>query len=106
PGLPRTAMTVSKRADNSTLLQVLLSGKTREWFMSNLQLGDRFVLSKQLDGEKEWLDLRPLPQGGGRQARPTGSRAELIAVRPDWTDKSAILGFYNPLTSEYVGTPI
>lgn len=105
PGLPPAALTVSKRADNSSLLQVLLSGKTREWFMANLQLGDRFALSYHEDEKHEWLGLRPLPHTK-LATRPGGTRSELIAVRPDWTDKSAILGFFNPLMQRYQSTPI
>lgn len=105
PGLPPAALTVSKRADNSSLLQVLLSGKTREWFMANLQLGDRFALSYHEDEKHEWLGLRPLPHTK-LATRPGGARSELIAVRPDWTDKSAILGFFNPLMQRYQSTPI
>ncbi|HVJ91944.1 MAG TPA: AAA family ATPase, partial [Labilithrix sp.] len=31
--------------------------------------------------------------------------AEVIAVRPDWTDHRGLLGHYNPLTQAYVATP-
>jgi hypothetical protein len=33
-----------------------------------------------------------------------GSRYEVIAVRPDWTDNRGLLGYYNPITDAYVPT--
>ncbi len=32
-------------------------------------------------------------------------RYEVVAVRPDWTDNNGLLGFYNPLLSDYTSTP-
>ena len=37
---------------------------------------------------------------------PNISKHKLIPVGADWTDKRPIFGFYNPLTKNYVSTPI
>ena len=34
-----------------------------------------------------------------------GGNYTVIPVRPDWTDNRGLLGYYNPLTSDYVPTP-
>lgn len=31
---------------------------------------------------------------------------QVVPVRPDWTDHRAMLGYYNPLTSTYIETPV
>lgn len=102
PGLPAASMAFHKNPERGNLLNVLLSGTAREWFMANIKVGARFLLSKKTTGEKEWIELAlpvdPRPQ----TALPT---YELIAVRPDWTDARALLGFYNPLTKSYLQTP-
>lgn len=103
PGLAKSSQAIHKNA--GSLLEVLLSGAAKDWFLSNIKLGEQFLISRQTSGEKEWLDVR-LPEAGKRRSRPTGPTYELIAVRPDWTDKSAILGFYNPLTKDYIATPV
>ncbi|HBC29709.1 MAG TPA: hypothetical protein DC024_00475 [Clostridiales bacterium] len=34
------------------------------------------------------------------------NRVAFISVRPDWTDNSALLGYYNTITEQYEGTPL
>lgn len=102
PGLPAASMAFHKNPERGNLLNVLLSGAVREWFTANIRIGGRFLLSKRETNDKEWIELElpadPRPQA----ALPT---YELIAVRPDWTDARALLGFYNPLTKSYLPTP-
>ena len=93
-----------RNSEGGNLLYVLLSGEVKEWFKANIKLGDRYLLSRHTNGDKEWLELR-LPEAGQRARSPDGSAYELIAVRPDWTDSRALLGFYNPLTKTYLPTP-
>lgn len=102
PGLPTTSMAFHKNPERANLLNVLLSGSVREWFLANVRVGGRFLLSRKTTGEKEWLDLALPTDSRPQAALPT---YELIAVRPDWTDARALLGFYNPLTKSYLPTP-
>ena len=101
PGLAAASMAFHKNPERGNLFYVLLSGAVREWFATNIEIGGRFLLSRRTTGEKEWLDLA-LPTDSKPQ--PTLPTYELIAVRPDWTDARALLGFYNPLTKSYLPT--
>jgi 5-methylcytosine-specific restriction enzyme B len=104
PGLPKTSMAFHKNPERGNLFYLLLSGEAKEWFTTNIKLGDRFLLSRKTSGEKEWLDLT-LPSGDQPSSAASDKSYELIAVRPDWTDARALLGFYNPLTKIYISTP-
>jgi 5-methylcytosine-specific restriction protein B len=104
PGLPMASMSFYKSSERGNLFYVLLSGEVKDWFTSSIELGGRFLLARKTSGEKEWLELT-LPSGG-QQGLSSGDKTyELIAVRPDWTDARALLGFYNPLTKSYISTP-
>ncbi len=104
PGLPVASMALYKRPDGSNLFYVTLSGEVRAWFKANLAVGDRFLLARRTSGDKEWLELT-LPDASAPVAAPTAPAYELVAVRPDWTDGRALLGFCNPLTKSYEPTP-
>jgi 5-methylcytosine-specific restriction enzyme B len=104
PGLPKASMAFHKNPERGNLFYVLLSGEAKEWFTTNIKLGERFLLSRRTSGEKEWLDLT-LPSGDPQSSAASDKTYELIAVRPDWTDARALLGFYNPLTRSYISTP-
>jgi 5-methylcytosine-specific restriction enzyme B len=102
PGLPPASMAFHKAPERGNLMYVLLSGATKEWFLANIKVDGRFLLSKKMTGDREWLDLALPTESRPPPALPT---YELIAVRPDWTDARALLGFYNPLTKSYLATP-
>jgi hypothetical protein len=102
PGTPLSSMALYKRPDGGNLFYVTLSGEVKDWFQANIKLGGRFLLAKKTSHEKEWLELT-LPTE--LRAQPVAPTYELIAVRPDWTDARALLGFYNPLTKSYLPTP-
>ena len=87
------------------LLQVLFSGQVRDWFQNNLTENDTVRLERIEDSEHPAGVLRfSLPAPSSQ--RPQRSRSyEVVAVRPDWTDHRALLGFYNPLTQHYALTP-
>jgi hypothetical protein len=104
PGLSRQSMALYKNASRGNLFYVTLSGDAKDWFLSHIKLGDRFLLSRQTNKDGEWLELK-LPTEAQRTQAAAERRYELIAVRPDWTDARALLGFYNPLTKSYITTP-
>lgn len=101
PGVPPASMALYKNPDGGNLLNVLLSGEVREWFRSHIKVGQRFLLSKRTNGDKEWLELTLPAESRPQPSLPT---YELIPVRPDWTDSRGLLGFYNPLTKSYIET--
>jgi hypothetical protein len=104
PGLSPQSMALYKNASRGNLFYITLSGDAKEWFRSHIRLGDRFLLSRQTHKDREWLELK-LPTAAQRTHVASERRYELIAVRPDWTDARALLGFYNPLTKSYITTP-
>ena len=82
-------------------VQLLFSGPFRKWFEEQLAVGDRFLVQVEPSADDSPPSLRfSLP--------PTEERTEpipnyaVIAVRPDWTDGRELLGYYNPLTGQYV----
>lgn len=84
-------------------LRVLLKGALRAWFNDTFREGSTFVVRVDgpADGPPDTLIFEP--PGPERDVRV--ANAEVVAVRPDWTDHRGLLGHYNPLTEEYVTTP-
>lgn len=77
---------------------LFLKGVTKDWFFSEFEEGDDFILELRAtlddDDYDEIAILKPLVR---RQVK----NYEVIPVRPEWTDNRGLLGFYNPLTEEY-----
>ncbi len=88
---------------DTKLLQVLFSGPVRDWFDSTLHEGDAVRLERlQLDSGAGVLRMSVPTE----VERVTDARQyEVVPVRPDWTDRRGLLGFYNHLTEQYVVTP-
>jgi hypothetical protein len=76
----------------------------KRWIHDNFRAGDPIL-----------VDLVENDDGavaGLRFARPEMTTEQVslenhcvVAVRPDWTDHRGLLGYFNPLTKEYVRTP-
>jgi 5-methylcytosine-specific restriction enzyme B len=98
------ALTVGKSSDNRNLLEVFLSGESRSTFLRTFALNDRARLKIERRGDRELLAVERVDVSP-RAALAAAATHELVAVRPDWTDARALLGFYNPLTCAYVSTP-
>jgi hypothetical protein len=79
-----------------------LSGEVGKWFREHLSPGDTFVLEAPQEEEGPYFRLS-LPQKLEREVAVQA--VEVVAVRPDWTDNRSLLGFFNPLTEQYVTTP-
>ena len=80
------------------------SGDFRQWFHSNLKEGDQFWL-RVLPGEEDEPDELEI---GLPEIEITEQRLHnyvVVPVRPDWVDNRGLLGYLNPLTSEYSTTP-
>jgi 5-methylcytosine-specific restriction enzyme B len=70
----------------------------------------RFVILTGISGTgKTKLAMRigeffaPGPDGEEAPTDPA-RQVQVVAVRPDWTDPRGLLGFYNPITEQYMGT--
>ncbi len=100
-GRPPESMAVYKDAARPSLLIVLLSGEAKRVFKSSLRPGDRLALRRETVAGKEVL----VADKPATIASPVAHNHQLVAVRPDWTDARALLGFYNPLTGAYAPTP-
>ncbi len=97
-------MLTLSRESNRNVTELLFKGAFREWFLSNLEEGDRFMVEALEGSDDQTSGLRvSLP--------PVEERSKflenhlVVAVRPDWTDNRALLGYHNPLTGTYVLTP-
>lgn len=103
PGRQAESMAIYKDAERPSLLMVLFSGEAKTSFQKTSSVGDRVLLRREVSGKNETLVVE-LPQGQAPLVlrEPTH---ELVAVRPDWTDARALVGFYNPLTRGYISTP-
>ncbi|REJ85105.1 MAG: hypothetical protein DWQ36_14585 [Acidobacteria bacterium] len=79
-----------------------LSGDLGDWFRRELQVGEEFRIEVVLGRNEPTLHIS-VPETNNQEVDL--ENFEVIAVRPDWTDNRGLLGFYNPLTEQYVGTP-
>ncbi len=83
-------------------LVVLMKGGLKTWFSETFEEGSTFVV--RLEGPAEAPDTLVFePPGPVREV--VVENAEVVAVRPDWTDHRGLLGHFNPLTRAYVTTP-
>lgn len=97
--------TYKRHMDRPSGLVVLFSGDLASWFSSAFSAGSRLVvgLTGPTDGFPDTITLA-VPVGETQRTERIPN-SEIIPVRPDWTDNRGLLGFYNPLTKEYVTTP-
>ena len=95
------SMSVYKDPARPNLLIVLLSGDGKRTFQTTLSAGDRLSLRRETIDGKEVL----VADRAATASTVLSPTYELVAVRPDWTDSRALLGFYNPLTRAYASTP-
>lgn len=102
PGRPAESMSVYKAPDRPGLLQVLLSGEAKAWLLEHTEQGECLVLRREESRDGEVLVVEH--DGDAQVPVAADSSYESVAVRPDWTDSRALLGFYNPLTRSYVST--
>ncbi len=87
-------------------LQLLLKGQARKWFVENFKPDDTLILQPQTSSDDNEFTgfsfLKPLPL-------PPIQRRQLpnhvfVSVRPDWRDAKSLLGYFNPITDEYIQT--
>ena len=79
-------------------------GDSRKWLQSTFEVGDQF-----------WLRVQPSETDGPGEleiglpdtdvVKQHIHNYEIVPVRPDWVDNRGLLGYLNPLTSDYSTTP-
>ncbi|MCY3546900.1 MAG: hypothetical protein OXH49_08450 [Gemmatimonadetes bacterium] len=80
-------------------------GEFKEWFRSGtVQLGDRIWLRVR-EGEGPDSDELEIGLSETKIVEAPVANYEVVPVRPDWVDNRGLLGYLNPLTSEYSTTP-
>lgn len=99
---PGGAITLS--ASRGKPLMVFFKGALRVWFDATFPLGTpvRLRLDGPADAPPDTLVFDAPPTS--LKDEPLAN-SEVIAVRPDWTDRRGLLGYTNPLTRTYVPTP-
>jgi hypothetical protein len=103
PGRQAESMAIAKEPARPNLFMVLMSGEAKASFQKAISVGDRMILRREVSDKGETLVVEfPGSAAPPMERAPTH---ELIAVRPDWTDARALVGFYNPLTKGYITTP-
>jgi energy-coupling factor transporter ATP-binding protein EcfA2 len=92
-------------ADESRdLYRMIFRGDAKAWLQEKATAGDVLHLQLQADGEAE-LELS-LEQGVEVPSDTSDRRYALIPVKSDWTDPRGLIGFFNPITREYVTTEL
>lgn len=95
---------VSKPKTANTVF-LILAGDVSTWFTDTFAEGDPLGLGIEPDETGAPAVVRVAGQSEAHAATAAPRRYEVVAVRPDWTDNNGLLGFYNPLTTEYTATP-
>jgi hypothetical protein len=83
---------------------LMLKGTARAWFTKTLKVGDVFGL-RVIEGEGDAPSQLELLTLADRIQTRRVANACVVAVRPDWTDHRALLGYFNPLRKRYETTP-
>lgn len=93
-----------KPTRNVTWLLFAKAHEFRDWYAANVQPGDTFFIGFQEgeDTEEHRIEFR-LPET--EVAEEDLENCTVVPVRPDWVDNRGLLGYFNPLTSEYSTTP-
>lgn len=95
---------VSKPKTANTVF-LILAGEVSTWFTDTFAEGDALGLGIEPDETGAPAVVRVAEQSEIHAATAGPRRYEVVAVRPGWTDNNGLLGFYNPLTTEYTATP-
>jgi 5-methylcytosine-specific restriction protein B len=98
------AATYKRHPDRPSGLVVIFSGSLAQWFLATFKEGAqlRVTVTGPNGALPDTIVLAPV--GATVQREERLPNAEIVPVRPDWTDNRGLLGFYNPLTRQYVTT--
>lgn len=85
--------------DATTQVRLLIKKELKAWIKQNVSEGDLIRFEKVPTGLSVSLV-------SGQRVLAKSDRYAFISVRPDWADNRGLLGYYNPLTEEYVATEL
>jgi hypothetical protein len=105
PGLSSTARFYSEGSwAKGSNASIRMRRDAQRWLSSVAKKGDYLLVTPKNDGEfVVRFDVVP---AGRREVPATSSRVAFISVRADWTDNRSMLGYFNPLTEQYVPTEL
>ena len=83
---------------------LLFRGEFKEWFLSNVKEGDRIWLRVR-EGQTPDSDELEIGLSETEIVEAPLHNYVVVPVRPDWVDNRGLLGYLNPLTSDYSTTP-
>jgi len=92
------------RDQNRNVTVLSLRGELKQWFKATFSEGDECLMEGIEDEDGRITALRMSKPSSTHARRPIRN-VEVVAVRPDWTDHRGLLGYFNPLTGQYVRTP-
>jgi len=92
------------KAYETKALQLLLRGTASTWFTKTFKVGDVFG-ARVTEGAGDAPSQLELSLLADRVEMRRVANACVVAVRPDWTDHRALLGYFNPLRKRYQTTP-
>jgi hypothetical protein len=91
------------KPEGANNLFLLLSGRAATWYVDTFQADDRFFVRLEPDQDGHPTVVHVLTEA--EEPPKLQRQYAIVAVRPDWTDRHGLLGFYNPLTNDYQVTP-
>jgi len=92
------------RAPDRPAVLLNFKGDFKSWFENALEAGDEFFVDVE-EGESATGDVLKFLLPELEPVQETVDNLAVVAVRPDWTDSRGLLGYFNPLTDQYVVTP-
>lgn len=92
------------RSTASSVYHLSLRAEIAEWMKS--QPAGSEIFFEVLDPTANGRDRVRITVPSREEEVVTLKNYEVVAVRPDWTDSRGLLGYYNPLLSRYVTTPL
>ncbi len=92
------------KAYETKALQLLLKGTAGAWFTKTFKVGDVFG-ARVIEGVGDAPSQLELSLLADRVETRRVANVCVVAVRPDWTDHRALLGYFNPLRKRYETTP-
>ena len=100
---PEGPTTLTYHRDERGATALLFRGEFKEWFRSNVKEGDRIWLRVR-EGETPDSDELEIGLSETELVEQPANNCVVVPVRPDWVDNRGLLGYLNPLTSEYSTT--
>lgn len=96
-------------APQDKYFEIRFSAKFKKWLENKIKLGDTFLIEfLEPVSKDEQLSVRFIFNDNKQSVHriERNKNILIIPVRPDWTDNRGLLGYYNPITKQYMDTPL